>query len=394
MNTPPAAEEPGRPGAAPLLTRAFALVSLANLTQSLAFNLFLHFPGFLHDLGADDLEIGILFGLTAAVAVLARPPVGRAMDVRGRRVVILVGGALHALVCALYLTVSDMGPWVYLVRVAHGVAEALLFTALFTYAADLVPTRRLTEGLALFGVSGMLPIALGGILGDLILARAGFDAVFALATGLALVSFLLSLALPERPRAPALVAASRGFRAALAQRDLLPLWWIGTLFALALASAFAFLKRFVDETGIGSVGGFFSAYAGTAVVMRLFLGRLPDRLGVKRVLFPALASLAAGYLVLAGAELPRDVVIAGALCGAGHGYTFPILFGMVVMRASEADRGSATAIFTALFDLGVVLGGPLFGGIALSLGFSWAYAAAAVVVAVGALVFAVWDRRR
>ena len=71
---------------------------------------------------ADDLEIGVIFGLTAAVAVLARPPVGRAMDLRGRRVVILVGGALHALVCALYLTVSGMGPWIYALRVAHGLA--------------------------------------------------------------------------------------------------------------------------------------------------------------------------------------------------------------------------------------------------------------------------------
>jgi MFS family permease len=381
-------------GGAPLLTRAFALVSLANLLQALAFNLFLHFPGFLHGLGADDLQIGLIFGLTAAVAVLARPPVGRAMDLRGRRVVILAGGALHTLVCALYLTVSDLGPWIYLLRIAHGLAEALLFTALFTYAADLVPARRRTEGIALFGVSGMLPIALGGLLGDWILARADFAAVFALAAALALVSFLLSLGLPERARAPALIEASRGFRAALAQRDLVPLWWIGTLFALALASAFAFLKRFVDETGIGSVGGFFGAYAGMAVVMRLFFGRLPDRVGPKRVLFPALVSLATGYLVLAFAEAPRDVVIAGALCGAGHGYTFPILFGMVVTRASEADRGSATAIFTALFDLGVVLGGPLFGGLALSLGFSWAYAAAAAVVALGACVFAVWDRRR
>ena len=43
-----------RSGAGPLLTRAFVLVSLANLTQALAFNLFLHFPAFLHDLGAGE----------------------------------------------------------------------------------------------------------------------------------------------------------------------------------------------------------------------------------------------------------------------------------------------------------------------------------------------------
>jgi MFS family permease len=377
-----------------LFNTAFILCSLANLAQSLAFNLFLHFPGFLHDLGADDLEIGVLFGVTAAVAIVVRPPVGRVMDQRGRRGVILFGGVLNTLVCGLYLSVDQMGPWIYTLRMLHGLAEALLFTGLFTYAADLVPASRRTEGLALFGVSGMLPIALGGLLGDLILGRADYRVLFATALGLAAVSLLFSLPLHDRRRPAGGLEPARGFRASLRQRDLLPLWWIGTIFALALASAFAFIKRFVDETGVGTVGGFFGAYAGAAVVLRLGFGWLPDRLGPKRVLLPALASLAVGFLCLAGAGTMRDVVVAGVLCGIGHGYVFPIVFAMVVARAPEADRGSATAIFTALFDVGVVLGGPLFGALSRVLGFSWTYATAAAILALGSAVFAAWDRQR
>jgi hypothetical protein len=51
------------------------------------------------------------------------------------------------------------------------------------------------------------------------------------------------------------------------------------------------------------------------------------------------------------------------------------------------------AILTGLFDLGVVLGGPLFGGIIQVFGFSAAFGTAAVVVGVGALVFTAWDLR-
>jgi predicted MFS family arabinose efflux permease len=316
------------------------------------------------------------------------------MDRRGRRGVILTGGVLNTIVCSLYLTLHAMGPWVYVLRMLHGLAEAMLFTSLFTVAADLVPAGRRTEGIALFGVSGMLPVALGGLLGDALLARSGFAALFEVAAGFAAASLLLSLPLREPPRAGPGGEPARGFFSALSQPDLLPLWWMGTLFAVALAASFAFVRRMVDDTGIGSVGGFFGAYAASAIVLRLFFGWLPERVGPKRLLYPALATLAAGFLALAGAGSARDVMLAGALCGAGHGYVFPILFGLVVSRARDADRGSATAVFTALFDIGVVVGGPLFGGIARSRGFPGVYAAAAGVVVLGAAGFSLWDRRR
>jgi len=82
------------------------------------------------------------------------------------------------------------------------------------------------------------------------------------------------------------------------------------------------------------------------------------------------------------------------LCGIGHGYIFPVLFAVVVTRASEADRGSAMAIFTGLFDVGWMLGGLLFGALSRSLGFAATYATAAGVIALGTGVFAAWDRRR
>ena len=89
-----------------LLTRPFALCFVANLLQGLAFNLFLHFPGYLKQLGADELQIGFISALTAVAAIALRPPTGRAMDRRGRRVVILVGGVANVVAVSLYLTIS------------------------------------------------------------------------------------------------------------------------------------------------------------------------------------------------------------------------------------------------------------------------------------------------
>jgi MFS family permease len=144
-----------------------------------------------------------------------------------------------------------------------------------------------------------------------------------------------------------------------------------------------------------------------ALVLRLFFAWLPDRVGPKRLLFPALATLVVGFVLLAGARTPGDVLLAGACCGAGHGYTFPILFGMVVTRAREAERGAVLSIFTALFDAGVLVGGPFFGwvhGRALGLaalgseatltGYVLVYATAAALLGAGVLAYGLLDRGR
>jgi MFS family permease len=142
------------------------------------------------------------------------------------------------------------------------------------------------------------------------------------------------------------------------------------------------------------VGGFFAAYSGAALVVRLLFGWAPDRFGPKRLLSPSLLVLAAGFVWLALARDAAHVALAGLLCGVGHGFAFPILFALVIARAGDAERGSAMAVFTSLFDLGILLGGPLFGGISEWLGYPALYGTAAGVLLLGVGVFLLWDRRR
>jgi len=375
-----------------LLTRPFLLCAFANFLQSLSFNFYLHLPGYLHDLGAGEVQIGLLSATTAIAAIAVRPPLGRAMDLHGRRPLILLASAMNVVVCLLYLTIHTLGPWAYAVRVAHGLSEATLFTALFTVAADFVPVSRRTEGLALYSASGMLPISLGGLLGDVILARAPYSALFVAAAIAAAASFLLALPLEERPRPRHPNDPPRGFRHALLQRDLAPLWFLGTVFGLVLTGVFVFVKRFVMVTQVATVGTFFSAYTGAAIAVRIVGGSLPDRVGPKRVLLPALATLTAGFLCLAAADNAREVLAAGVLCGLGHGFIYPTMSSMIVTRASEAGRGSAISILTALPDLGALFGAPLLGWIIEASGFAAMFASAAGVLAFGSIVFATWDR--
>jgi predicted MFS family arabinose efflux permease len=73
---------------------------------------------------------------------------------------------------------------------------------------------------------------------------------------------------------------------------------------------------------------------------------------------------------------------------------FPILYSLLVSRAAAAERGAAMAIFTGLFDVGTLLGGPML-GLTIGLGgYRVMFSTAAVVLVAGAFVFARWERRR
>ena len=385
------------PAKAPLLTGPFVLAACSHFLHALAFNLYLHLSGFLKTLGGNEDQIGLIFGVMGASAILARPPMGRIMDQRGRRALILAGGVLNVATCLLYTTVHAVGAWATCVRVVHGIAEAMLFTSLFAFASDIVPAARRFEGIALFGVSGMLPISLGSVLGDLILKRgaadgSGYRTLFLTSAVLAGTALVLSLPLKEPAHAKGDEPA-RGMLAAIKQPNLIPLWFGGVAFATCLAAPFTFFATFVMTEKIGSTGLYFSCYSLAAITLRLFFGKVPERVGPKRVLLPAMLLVGVGQATLAMAGSNVGIAIAGILSGMGHGYTFPIQLGLLVSRARAAERGAALAIFTALFDAGSMLGNPLFGHLVPMLGYRATFVTSAAMMVAGTAVFAWMDRK-
>ena len=379
-------------GEARLVSKAFVLAFLANFLHTMALHSYVHLPGFVEDLGGTETLIGTVMATATFTAIMVRPGIGWLMDRRGRRIVILLGGALNLVACLMYLLVDDLGPMLYLVRVIHGVGRAAVFSSIFTLAADVVPADRRAQGLALFGISGIIPLAAGGILGDWLTQNSEYSLLFWSTAGYAVLGVLVSLPLPEtKPETGADAEQGKGFWGVIVSKPMLPIWWLGSLFAASLASYFAFIKTYILELGVGTVGLFFTSYALSVIAVRVFTGGLPERIGAHRVLIPGTFMSVIGLAVLAiGASAPL-IAVAGVLTGMGHGYAFPILSAMVVERASAADRGVAVSIFTALFDFGLFIGAPSLGLLVDLTDYPTMFVVAASVLAVALVVFTVWE---
>jgi MFS family permease len=376
-----------------LWTRPFLLAWVANFLHSTGFHAFLHWPGWLDQRGETEVVIGLLVATLSVAAITARPFVGRIMDTRGRRIVMLFGGMIHVLATCLYLGLELLsGPgWLAIVgvRLVHGIAQAAMFSVLFTYAADIVPAHRRAEGIAMYGISGMIPMAVGVLLGEWVIVDGDYSRMFQLAGACALGGLLASALLPETR----IGAPGRSFFAAARAPELRPLWFVGTSFAMGLAAYFVFLKTYLIEAPqLGSMTLFFTTYAVAAVLLRVLFGWVPERFGLIRVLIPSLLIGGAGLGLIALATGPVHLLIAACACGVGHGFAFPIISALVVMRAQPDERGSAIALFTALFDLGVLLGGPCFGVSARYAGYPATFALAGGLCIVATVVFLLWDR--
>ena len=130
-----------------------------------------------------------------------------------------------------------------------------------------------------------------------------------------------------------------------------------------------------------SVVTYFTAFACAVVIARLALGPLPDRLGAGRTAVGAGCAEAAGLAVIAMATTLPVAVLGGVLMGVGFSILYPSLALLVVDKGDADRRGAALGAFTAFFDLGVGIGAPMAGAIAVLFGYPavfWFACAAAV----------------
>jgi len=367
-----------------LYTPAFWLACAIHFTGGMSVAMFLLFPLFVRSLGGDELAIGGLLGLGMASSVATRPLVGLVLDRLGRRGVLLVAGALNALLCPPFVAVRTVGPALAVLATAHFVVAGALFAAYFTYAADLVPATRRVEGIAIFGIAGIAPNGLGPALGEAIIARSGYALFFLVAAGFATLSTLLSGLAREAPRTTAVSSGlGRGVGDVLLRGGLGRILLATAIFGAGSDAAFFYVAPYTRDLGIERAAPFFAAYATMTIVVRLVGRRLPDRVGPHAFAIPFFAVFAIGLTTLMFLPHPGILVAAGIACGAGHGTLFPVLNGIAVGRTPPRHHGMVVSLYTAALDTGAVLGLPLCGVIAHAAGYRTMFGTMALAAVAG-----------
>ena len=390
MGAPIASEPP----ADTLLARDFVVLTAGHFLQALGYASMLLLPLYLEHLGATRTEIGLLMATASVSGLVSRPLVGWALDNIGRRPTLFAGTALLVGSMALVWWVKDIGALIVVQRILAGAGLGTLFTAYFTCAADLVPASRRTEGLAIFGVSGLLPLLVNPLSDRIGVGARDVRWFLPLMGGAIALSFVPLVLLREPARATGEAAFSpRAALAALSRRELWPVWLAVSALAALVALFQSFAAVTAEKRGLPGPSSVWLSYALGAAAVRIFGGKLPDRVGPQRMVVPALGSYIAGALVMASATGQTGALLAGLLAGIGHGYCFPVLTGQLVTRVPHSFRGSALASFTALWSASELVASPAFGAVADRWGDAAMFRVAAVITIALLAAWSLLERR-
>ncbi len=354
---------------APVLTGEFAALLAATLAFGLAHSAYFLLPKYLAvELHASASEIGWITSLTwfANVALVAF--VGVWIDRGGRLVFAYLGAGLMTLTCVGYLSADSLGPWLSLLRVAHGFAFSLFFVAASTLAADIAPPRRLGQALGLFGAIMVSTNALAPAAAEWISNSVGWPAVFAATAAMAALSGVLLLAVRERPHARGEAREVPGLASVFTRPGIGTLLVASSLAGVTFGAMFTFNQPYALSLGITRVSDFLVAYSIAAVLVRAFLGSVADRLGRLTVAEFSLAVYGAApiAMVLLGTSGFSWI---GALLGLAHGLFYPALNALIVEGAADDVRGKLMAVYNGAFNVGFSIGSLALGFVAEAAGY-------------------------
>ncbi|NQX65430.1 MFS transporter [Paenibacillus alba] len=382
----------------PLWTKAFLITSLSNLLLFFSFQMLIPtIPTHVSQLGGNDVQVGLVIGIFTISSLLTRPFAGRALDLLGRKHVLLVGLAICTLTIAGYSYMAAVA-LILAARFVHGIGWGLSTTSLGTVIADIIPPERRGEGMGYYGLSNTFAMALAPLTGLWIMQTYGFPRVLLISTCLALLSLFSSLFITySKPLPPEKSAQPPKFTDRLWERTALLPSVLLLCTAICYGGIVTFITLFGHEAGIPNVGWFFLCNASMVLIVRPITGVLFDRKGPQWVLLPGALFTITGLLLLSYAHSEVSLAISALCYGVGFGSIQPALQAWTIARAAPNRRGAANGTFFSANDLGIGLGAMALGALAsVSGSYAVMYRCSTVLIVVFILIYGwcYWHARR
>lgn len=373
-----------------LYTRDFFVLAASTFAFFMSFNMLLPIISpYAKQLGAGEGEIGVIIGIFALVAVLSRIPYGSYADKHSKKNLLLLGAFIFAISPLLYSISSNPMALVF-VRMLHGLGIGAFTIAAFALVAELSSKPRVGEAMGVYGVSIMIATAIAPALSGYLVDIVGFDNTFYLASGFGFLSLALADLMPRDAAAKNPDSLLRGFKKAIGSPGVLLASYGIFILTLSYGVVVAFIPVRMVNLGINytMVGGFFAVYAVATIVTRPLMGKLSDKVGRITVIIPMMLLTVAGIYSASLFASISGLYITAAAYGFGFGSAYAVLSAMAVENIAPENRGSAMAVFTSNFDLGIAVGSMGLGLAANSLGYPGLFRLTAVVLFMGVIVFA------
>jgi MFS family permease len=341
-----------------LYTRDYILLNVSNFLYSLYATIFIFMPPFLDTIGLSPSRIGFLMATGTFVSVAFKPLGGWLAD-RTNKVLFIIGGSIIASAFTLPWYFVQTPSWIlYLYRVFQGIGYSFFATFAYAHIASHAPKERRAEALGVFGLSFFIPTAIGGWLGEMVIAKFSFSIFFLIGGCVAFSSALPALWIKDRAKTAG-IGPSRVLE--VLKQDVLVYVLLAVIFGATFGGIFTFLPLFLFKGGRDGIFLFLLCYSLSVISTRTIWRKVVDSVDKNVSAILSLALLSSGASLLTFSADTLTLVIASIITGFGHGFLFPSLSALIVDEVGRENSGISMALFTGAFDLGLVFGSGALG---------------------------------
>ncbi len=354
--------------APPLFTLNFAIVCMANLTLYMVFyGLNTTLPIYIEQFGGTTRIAGLALTSLTLAAIISRPVTGWCIDKYGRRLFLIIGLLLFLLPSLVFISMIPV-LWLILFRFVQGLGWGVGHTAVTNVALDVMPSRRMGEGLGYFTLFNSLAMALSPAIALWLIYQYSFQELFLVSSLVIIctliVTFFIRYTKVEKPL--------EGERPAFLEKSALLPSLIMFLIIFSYSSIMSFLALYALDLGLQTAGYFFTSVALTTMIARPLSGYIMDRTGKKGfdicfgigTIAPIIAQVIVAFL-----STTLHLVISGLLYGLCVGFVYSIILILTVRRAPPEKKGAANATFWTAADVGLAGGSVFWGFIAAAAGY-------------------------
>lgn len=378
-----------------LFSLTYILLTCINLMTALGYSMIATIISpYAVTLGAGLTLAGTLSGIFSLSALVIRPFSGMALDILDKRNICLLSTLLMGVSFAGYAIAPNIAVMLFF-RILHGIAFGINGTAILVLISEVLPEKRLGEGIGYFGLGQIVAQIIGPNAGIAIKGHFGYQFLFFLIAGLTLLSVgLLLLIKRVKPGTEKVLKEKKTFsRKNILAKECLVYALVGGLFSLGNGVTTSFLVLVGEERNISGIGIFFTVNAVVLLVMRLLMGRVIDRIGLGIIVNISLALTAVSMFFLGISQGLLLFLAAGVLKAAGQGGGQISLQSACIRKVEPARVGIATSTYFIGADIGQGLGPVLGGRISEAFSYRGMYLGTAVLMLAGILVFNLYQGR-
>ncbi len=362
-------------------------------------------PAYLDAIGIEGPQIGLIIGAFAIGLLATRPLVGKLIDTRGRKLVLLIGTLVAAIAPFGYLVTTSV-PLLMVVRAFHGISIAAFTTAFNALVVDLAPPKHRGEIIGLMSLTNPVGIALGPAIGGYLQVAGMYSAIFWVSIVCGAIAFTSTTQLRQPLGALAQPRLENIDPREIETVPTISIWQILTNPALGIpalvlmligfpfGAIHTFLPLYIQTLHLDfNPGLFYTIAAMASFSARSVIGSRSDRYGRGIFIAGSLCCYTSGIAFLATANSPMSFICAAVLEGLGSGTLIPMTVALVSDRSLPQQRGQVLSICITGLDLGIAIAAPVFGSIASVVGYPGIFTIGTGLAASAIVVFSIWGNR-